>query len=53
MKNACSMIIPFIQTSETGKIKNVFSGLYTNSKTIKKSKGTISTKLRSEVSPGG
>ena len=52
MKNACSMIIPFIQTSKTGKIKSFRSGIYKNGKIVKKSKGMISTKLRLEVSSG-
>ena len=52
MKNACSMIIPFIQTSKTGKIKNFLSGIYKNGKIVKKSKGMINTKLSLEVSSG-
>ena len=52
MKNACSMIIPFIQTLKTGKIKNFLRGIYKNGKIVKKSKGMINMKLRLEVSSG-
>lgn len=49
-QNAYSMIIPFIQSSETGKTEHDITGIHTDDTTIQKSKGMTNTESRSALS---